>query len=233
MPQRLILNVPEGTTHVIPFDQLTRMQVIVGTLGELRFPLLIRLGAVRAIKYQPVTVQAIHTELKRLVPHLTDRPVPGVAFLGESGAELGGYHGSEGEMTIARSDDARVSVTPDGIRVVLHLVPPPVGFRSAPDLESGWYACLFTSLRYGPEGTAGTRTPAMGGSGVPVQLPNLPALPPVTRWHHARVAGAPEVAAMQFTSTPAGVVFRDLLHALDAACLESLRLKRPLYVKTD
>jgi hypothetical protein len=73
----------------------------------------------------------------------------------------------------------------------------------------------------------------MGGSGAPVRLPDLPPLPPVTRWHYARVAGSPAVAVVQFTSTPAEEVFRDLLHALDAACVESLRLRRPLRIRTD
>lgn len=233
MPQRLTLSVSEGTTHVIPFGHLTRLQVMAANQGEARFPLIIRLGAVRDITFQPVTVLAIHTELRNLVPRIQGSPIPGVRFQAADGAELGGYDGGDGEMVIARTDDAQLSITSAGIRIVVHQFPPPVGFRSGPGLEPGWYECHFDSLQFGADEVTGSRTQAMGGSGAPIRLSRLPGLPPATRWHHARVAGAPTVAVVQFTSTPAEEVFRDLLHALDAACVESLRLKRPLRVRAE
>ncbi|MFB5083856.1 hypothetical protein [Symbiobacterium thermophilum] len=230
MFDKLRFSVPGGTEHLIPFAHLSRMQEAVELLGAEDFPLLMRLGAVDGLRLQPVRAGVLHDEALRASQRLVAHQVPTLTFHSPSGAALGSLFGGQGEADVAASDSARVSLTPRGIRIALRQFPPPVGFRSTPGLERGWFACFFASLRFGEDGICGLRTPEMGGSGAPVLLPELPKFPPVTRWHRAFVAGRPDVAEVRFAFTPAQDVFRDVLHALTAATQESLRLKRALEI---
>lgn len=230
MFDKLRVSVPGGTEHLIPLGQLERLQEAIEFVGAEEFPLLTRLGAVDGLRLQPVRAGVLHDEMLRAAQRLAAHQVPTLTFHSPSGAALGSVFGGQGEADVAASDRARVSLTPWGIRIALRQFPPPVGFRSLPGLERGWFACFFAALRFHEEAVQGLRTPEMGGSGAPVPLPDLPPLPPVTRWHRAFVAGRPQVAEARFTFTPAPEVFRDVLHALAAATQESLRLKRALEI---
>ncbi|WP_374712533.1 hypothetical protein [Symbiobacterium terraclitae] len=228
MRQQLLLEAAGGTRHVVPLAHLVRMQDAIEILGADPYPLLMRLGAVRTAELQPVVAGSLLREVERVTPRLGQLPVPTLTFLDGAGAPMGAFYGGPDETEIARTDDGVVSLTAEGIRIALRRFPPPVGFRSDPGVARGWYVCCFSSLAFGPEGAQGRRTPGMGGSGAPVALPGLPPLPPVTRWHQASVAGSPAVASAVFATTPAAEVFRDLLHAITAACQEALRLRQPL-----
>lgn len=228
MASAFTLAVQGGTIHTVPLAHLGRMQDLVSDLGVAAYPLFLRLGAVRHTEMQPVTVLALLTEVERFTPLIADRLVAGVTFYDEQGQALGQISGGVTELALAQSKEGALSVTPQGIRVLIDQFPPPVGFRSGPGLESGWFECYFSSLQLTPEGTLGTRMAAMGGSGTPVRLPSLPPLPPATKWHQSRVSSGVPVASVAFTPTPATEAFRDILHAVTAACTESLRLKRPL-----
>jgi len=225
------LYVPGGTEHLIPLAHLQLLQDAIEFTGAEQFPLLMRLGSVETVALQPVRAGALQREVERAAARLAAHPVPTLAFHSPGGAALGALFGGHGETDVARSDTARVSLTPSGIRIVLRQFPPPVGFRSTPGLERGWFECFFAALRFAPDGVRGIRTPEMGGSGAPVLLPDLPPLPPVTRWHRAVVAGRPAVGEARFAFTPAGEVFRDALHALTAATQDSLRLQRALQIE--
>lgn len=231
MFDRLRLFVSGGTEHLIPLAQVTRLQEAIAAAGAEEFPLLMRLGAADLTRLQPVRAGVLLDETGRMAQRIAGHRLPTLTFRSAAEAVLGALFGGEGETEIARSDLARISLTPGGIRIAVRQFPPPVGFRSTPDLERGWFACFFSALRFTPDGVQGLRTPEMGGSGAPVDLPALPALPPITRWHRAFVAGRPEVAEAQFAFTPAPDVFRDLLHALTAASQEALRLRRPLQME--
>lgn len=233
MRQALTLAVHGGTAHAIPMTQVNRLQALVGELGAETFPLFLRLGAVRLVQLQPITARALLAEVEKFLPLVQGRRIPGVSFHDAQGRPLGGIYGGPDGTTIAATDTSSLSVTPWGIRVVVQQFPPPVGFRSAPGLESGQFECYFTALRHGPEITSGQRTPEMGGSGAPVTLPALPPLPPATRWDFSWVAGQVEVAATEFTETPAEVAFRDVIHAISSACTESLRMRKPLRIGSD
>jgi len=216
---------------MVPLDHLARMQDAIEILGAEVYPLLMRLGAVRTAELQPVVARSLLGEVEQVTPRLGLQPVPTLTFLDGAGSPLGSIFGGAGETEVARASEGILSLTAAGIRIALRRFPPPVGFRSDSGVARGWYVCYFSSLTFTPEGARGLRTPEMGGSGAPVALPGLPPLPPVTRWHQASVAGSPEVAQAVFATTPADEVFRDLLHAITAACLESLRLRQPLRVE--
>lgn len=231
MFDKLRFFVSGGTEHLIPLTHLTRLQEAVEFIGAEAFPLFMRLGAVDAMQLQPVRAGVLLDETERIGRQIAKQQVPTLAFRSASGAALGAFFGGQEETTVAHSENALVSVTPRGIRIALRQFPPPVGFRSVPGLERGWFACFFAALQFTVDGVQGLRTPEMGGSGAPVILPELPPLPPVTRWHQAFVAGRPDVAEARFTFTPAAEVFRDVLHALTAATQEALRLRRPLQIE--
>lgn len=231
--QALTLSVYGGTAHAIPMAHVHRLQALISELGADLYPLSLRLGTVRLAELQPVTARALLAELEKVVPLLKGRRIPAVSFQDAHGMELGGIFGGPGGTEIAVTAESQLSVTPHGIRVVVRQFPPPVGFRSGPTLESGWFECYFERLHHGPDAATGQRTPAMGGSGAPVVLEGLPPLPPATRWDFARVAGQVSVAVTEFVETPAEVVFRDVLHAVMSACTESLRLKKALRIGRD
>lgn len=230
MYRAITLRVQDGTIHTVPMDHLGRLQELVGELGEATYPLVLRLGAMARLDMQPVTARALLAEVEKFLPLIGGHNLAGVLFCSVDGSELGGYYGGIGETLIAEAEDCRLSVTAEGIRLAVRQFPPPVGFRSHPEMATGWYECYFASLDHSPQGTTGVRMPSMGGSGAPVQLTLVPALPPVTRWHYAHVAGQPVVAATRMTSAPAKDVFRDVIHAITAACTEALRLHRPLRI---
>lgn len=233
MRQVLTLAVQGGTTHIVPMHLLGALQALVCEFGSEAYPLFLRLGAVRRAEFQPVTARALLAEIEKFLPLIHTRRIPGITFQDTQQREVGSIYGGSEERVILSSDQVLLSISGKGIRVLLRRFPPPVGFRSNPHLESGWFECYFQSLRHGPEGTAGLRTPAMGGSGAPVPLDGLPTLPPATRWDFARVAGTVEVTSTKFTETPAEEAYRDLLHAITAACNESLRLRRVLRIGRD
>jgi len=231
--EQLLLEVAGSTLRTVPLAQLVRMQGAVELLGADAYPTFMRLGAAGRLELQPVAAGSLLIEVERATERLGRQPVPTLTFMGEGGAVLGAMYGGHDTTEVAGSDDGQIAVTAEGIRVLLRRFPPPVGFRSEPGVARGWFVCYFSALAFGPDGAWGTRTPAMGGSGAPVAMPGLPPLPPVTRWHQANVAGSPAVAAAVFTTTPAAEVFRDLIHAVTAACQDSLRLKRPLVAQIE
>lgn len=233
MRSALTFAVHGGTTHTIPMDHVNSLQAVISEFGAETFPLFLRLGAVRALELQPVTARTLLAEVEKFLPLVSGRRIPGVSFQDAQGNELGTMYGGVIDRELAATEESRLSVTARGIRVLVRAFPPPVGFRSSPALESGWYECYFESLRHSPDGSTGRRTPAMGGSGAPVPLPGLPSLPAATRWDFARVAGKVAVAATEFTETTAEAVYRDLLHAVTSACTESLRTRRPLRIARD
>jgi len=231
--QMLTLSVSGGTTHTVPMDHLHRLQALVSEFGADGYPLFLRAGAVRNAELQPVTARAFLAEVEKFTPLITGRRVPGLSFRSAQGLEIGSIHGGQEVRPIAANDACSVSMTGQGIRVAIHQFPPPVGFRSNPTLQSGWYECYFQSLQHTQSGTLGERTPAMGGSRSLVPLPDLPEMPPPTKWDDAKVSSGAEVAATEFTETSAEEAFRDLLHAITAACNEALRLRRPLRIRPD
>lgn len=208
-------------------DRLHSLQSLIGEFGADTYPLFLRMGAVRALELHPVAARTLLAEVEKFQPLLQGQSIPGISFQDAQGRYLGAIYG---ETPVAHTDESSIAVTPEGIRITLKQLPPPVGFRSDPSLESGWFACYFTSLQFTPEGAVGRRTAAMGGSGAPVSLPGLAALPPATRWHESKVSGKVSLGSVTFAETPAEEVFRDILHTFTAASTEALRLKRPLRI---
>lgn len=227
------LAVMGGTMHTLPLYRLHRMQAFISELGAETYPLFLRLGAVRSVELHPVVARSLLAEVEKFLPLIGGRRVPGILFYDAQGHGVGGLYGGVNDAVVAEDDNSRLSITAEGIRVMVRQFPPPVGFRSGPALESGWFECYFESLRFAEKEASGRRTPAMGGSGAPVPLGHLAPLPPATRWDFARTAGITVVRAAEFTETPAEEAYKDLLHAITAACNESLRLRRPLRVERD
>ncbi len=233
MRQLLSLTVAGGTTHTVPMDRLLRLQALVSEFGTDTYPLFLRMGAVQEVHLQPVTARALLAEVEKFMPRMRGRRVPGLSFRDAQGREIGVMHGGPEPRMVAENAGCVLSLTEQGIRVVLRQFPPPVGFRSSPALESGWYECFFERLQHTPSGVLARRTPAMGGSGNPVALANLPNLPPPTRWDESKVATGATVAVTELIETPAEGAFRDVLHAVTAACNEGLRLRRPLRIRRE
>ncbi|HYG58203.1 MAG TPA: hypothetical protein VD902_09110 [Symbiobacteriaceae bacterium] len=226
------LAVQGGTAHALSGQQMAAFQRIIAELGADRFPLFLRLGATERLRVQPVTARSLLAELESFIPDLSEVDVPGLSFRDGSGAELGRMYSRGLSEALVRGSDAAYGPMPEGIRVVVKGFPPPPGFRSGPGLEPLHYECYFRELRVTTGDWQGVRTAEMGGSDMPVPLPQLP-VPPVTQWDVARVAGRPAVAVIAFTRTPANEVYRDLIHAFTSACNESLRLKAPLEYRRD
>lgn len=159
--------------------------------------------------------------------------MPCLVFRDADGQLLGGLYGPpEQRGRGLTADDMSLAPTTDGIRILLRQMPPPMGFRSSADLPAGVYQCYFRQIVHGPEGYIGIRTEAMGGSGSPVPLPDI-TLPPVTRWDFAHTAGKPAVALVECVNVGAPEAFKDVLHSLESAFTESLRLKLPLRMRRD
>lgn len=232
LEERLHLSVPGGGAHTLSLHAVASMQEAVAELGAETSPLLLRLGGGAGLLLQPVTARALLGELERAVPLLALQQIPGLRFEGEGGSELGGLYVRRGGRPLGAADDVELSVSAEGIRVLMRRVPPPIGFRSAPGLRAGLYVCHFDSLVPQEAGWLGYRTAAMGGSGSPVPLPALP-LPPVTRWDFARVAGRPVISRVVFHVSTAAEVYRQVIHAIDSACHDSIRLKAPLQVRVE
>jgi hypothetical protein len=175
---------------------------------------------------QPVTARALLAEIEKFSRHLQVRLVPGLSFVDEQGEQLGYMYSRPSKGDLVPGEKASLTPTPEGIRVTVQGFPPPAGFRSRPGMPPLHYECYFRELRANGAGWHGFRTEAMGGSGTPITLPYLP-LPPATQWDMSRVAGRPAVSALVYVETPASEVYRDVLHAFESACNESLRLKAP------
>jgi len=232
MRSRCQVSVAGGNTHILAKDRLTALQSVVENLGAPDFPIFLRLGAVQRAALQPVTARALLAELELSARRMEGMLVPGVRFLNAAGEFLGALFMRPDGGELAASPDCSLAVTPRGIRIVVSAFPPPVGFRSDPGLERGRYACFFQRLSLAGGAWQGIRTEEMGGSGAPVALPKVP-VPPATRWDLARVAGAADVTQVEYVETPVPEAFRDILHALESACADSLRLKRPLEIRFD
>lgn len=221
------LSVQGGTTHMLPKIPLTALQSVVEGLGADTYPLFLRLGGSPLTRMQPVTARALLREVEKFQEALRWRLIPGVQFRDAAGAELGSIYTKPESPVLTAADNLSLSVTSEGIRLLLKAFPPPVGFRSRPGLPPLHYECFFQEIRVKGADFVGVRTADMGGGEKPVALPPIP-VPPVTRWDTSRVAGKPAVASLLYVETPAPEVYRDLLHAFVSACEESLRLKVPL-----
>ncbi|HWI62951.1 MAG TPA: hypothetical protein VNT75_13980 [Symbiobacteriaceae bacterium] len=227
MRSKCQLIVPGGTTHQLLRTHLDALQDIVTDLGASTFPLFLRLGSTPRWRMQPVTARTLLAEVEKFSRGLGLRLIPGLSFRDDQGLELGNMYARADGGELVQGDKISLSPTPEGVRVILEGFPPPAGFRSRPGLPPLHYECYFTELRATGQGWEGIRTADMGGTGSPVKLPALP-LPPATQWDLSRVAGRPNIWKVVYVETPASEVFRDLLHAVDTACNESLRLKVPL-----
>jgi hypothetical protein len=203
---------------------LDALQALVAELGAVHFPLFLRLGSTALVRMQPVSARALLAEVDHFVRELEAEKVPGLTFLDNRGEVLGAMFGGAGIEYLAETDAAFLGVTPEGIRMVVHVFPPPAGFRSRPGLKPMHYECFFEQITCEGGAWFGRRASFMAGGDAPVALPEVP-LPPVTRWDTARVAGRPAVAAVTFAERSAVEVFRDVIHAFRSACDESLRLK--------
>jgi hypothetical protein len=233
MRQLFSLMVSGGTTHTLLLSHLESLQAIVAGLGAEAYPLVVRLGGSPKTQVQPVTSRALLAEVERFLPLLARVEMPCLVFRDADGEVLGGLYGPPEQRPGALIDqDMSLTPTTDGIRILLRQMPPPVGFRSSGDLPAGVYECYFRRVVQGPEGYVGIRTDAMGGSGAPVPLPDI-TLPPVTRWDFAHTHGKPVVAQVEWMNVPAPEAFKDVLHSLQSAFTESLRLKLPLRMRRD
>ena len=226
------LIVAGASTHIIPMTHLAQLQALIGELGAANYPLLLRLGSRGLLKLQPVTARAVLSELEVALSHLRGVTVPVLLFGGESGQVLGGMLSHPSGEDLFRNETIAVTVTEDGISLTVTQFPPPVGFRSAPGLKAGTYLCFFDQITRTRDGFMGMRTAAMGGSGAPVSLPEVP-IPPVTAWDFAGVAGKPVVAELRFMRMPVADAFRDVIHALVTATNDSLRLRAQFQVRID
>ncbi len=226
------LSVPGSNAHSIQLHRLEALQALVAELGTVHFPLFLRLGAMPLLRVQPVTARALLAEVEAFLGRLGAWLAPGIRFWGPDGSELGVIYSRVDGKPLTEKNRVRLTVDETGIRVVVRQFPPPVGFRSAPDLPAGEFECYFTELTASAPGWLGRRSEVMTGAGSPVSLEYLP-LPPVTRWDYSRVAGTPAIARVDHLLAPAPEVFRDILHALQTACTDSLRLKQPLQIRTD
>lgn len=224
------LAVTGANTHLIPRPHLEQLQALVTELGAARFPLFFRLGGQGLTRMQPITARSLLSEVEEFLARLADQTVPALLFADSQQRVLGGMLGRPDGARLAGSDLLAMAVTDEGIRLTLTQFPPPVGFRSGPGLKAGTYLCYFDQITRTPDGFAGLRTIAMGGSGAPVALPDLP-LPPVTAWDFAAVAGKPSVAELRFMRMPVKDAYRDALHALVTATNDSIRLKVPLQIR--
>jgi hypothetical protein len=233
MHQLFSLTVPGANTHTLRLSHLESLQAIIVGLGAEAYPLVVRLGGSPKAQVQPVTSRALLAELEHFLPLLAKVAMPCLVFRDADGRLLGGMYGPPEERPRTLTDhDMSLAPTTDGIRMVLRQMPPPMGFRSSADLPAGVYECYFRQVMHGPEGYMGVRTEAMGGSGAPVPLPDLE-LPPITRWDFAHTSGKPVVDQVEFVNVPAPEAFKDVLHSLESAFTESLRLKLPLRMRKD
>lgn len=227
-----LLSVLGGNAHSLPLHRLEALQALVTELGADNFPLFLRLGGSSRVRMQPVTARALLAEAESFRKRLDDSEVPCLRFWGPGEAELGIIYARADGKFLAEIDRVRLTVSDNGIRVVVRQFPPPVGFRSAPDLPAGEFECYFSTLTSEGTGWVGLRAEVMAGSGAPVALQSIP-LPPATRWDYSRVAGAPAIMRVEHHLVSASKVFKEIIHALETACTDSLRLKQPLVIRTD
>jgi len=192
---------------------------------------MLRLGGKYPVRMQPVVARALLAEWELARPNLERAELYGMRFLDPSGVELGGYFPSAQGLTFG-TVDCLVETTADGIRVATSQFPPPIGFRSGPRAERSRYECYFSRLEWTADGWIGYRTAEMGGSGQAVQV-ELPPVPPATRWDFANTAGSPVVRTIETMQAPVLERLYDVVHALETACNDSLRYKRPLHFRID
>lgn len=221
-----------GTTHVVSAVLLDALQEAVTDLGAEAYPLFLRMGGAPDFRLQPVQARMLLGEVERFSAALRMLLIPGIGLNDRDGAELGRMFRLREGQGLSQNEQLSLAATPEGIRIVASGFPPPVGFRSAAGLKPLHYECYFQELRFDGAAWQGIRTEEMGGGDRPVPLPNVP-VPSVTRWDVARVAGKPAIASILYVETPAPEVFRDILHALTAACEESLRFRVPFVFHRD
>lgn len=217
--------------YLVPLAHLELLQHFVAETGTTTFPLLLRLGGKYPVRMQPVVARALLAEWELAEPRLDGAEICGLRFRDAQGLELGGYFPSTGSSTFGTTDRL-VQATEDGIRVAIRQFPPPVGFRSGPRTDRGWYECYFSRLERTGDDWIGYRTAEMGGSGQPVPV-KLPPVPPVTRWDFAHTSGAPVVDTIESMRAPVLELLGDVVHALETACNDSLRFKRPLHFRLE
>lgn len=232
MQPSLTFAVEGGYPRTAPRHLIRALQTTVEAFGAEGYPLFLRLGGHGQARLMPVTARALLAESERFAGVLESVTTPGIGFLDLAGTELGRVYARADGRTLARSGHLLLSVTDQGLRLVTTEFPPPAGFRSGKNCASGEYECFFVSFQATESGWTGRRTSAMRGSGAPVLLAALP-VPNVTHWDQSRVAGRPEVARLEFLETPAPEAFRDVIHALQSACMDSIRLKQPLYIASE
>lgn len=216
-----------GTTFPVSTIHMEALQEVVTLTGADTSPLFIRLFATQEIRMQPVTARALLAEIEAFTPKLEPWRIPGIAFRNDAGEELGRMYTRGTGKPLIKTDRLTLLPTYEGIHLLVKQFPPPVGFRSRPDLPAGFYECYFRRLLAADDQMRGERTEEMGGSGSLVALPEIK-FPPATQWDYSRVAGRPHIAEAVFIETPALTVYQDVLHAVSTACLESLRLKAPV-----
>jgi hypothetical protein len=218
-----------GSSLVLAKSPLAALQWVVALLGADAYPLFLRLGAAQTLRLQPVTAGTLLAEVEHFKNRLVNWRVPGISFRDDQGQEIGRIYARPEEKPVVKTPSLSLAPTTEGIHLLLKLFPPPVGFRSRPELAGGQYECYFRRLLLNEAGSQGERTTEMGGSGSLVTLPAIP-IPPVTQWDFALVAGKPVVREVLFMETPALEVFLDPIHLLTSICVESLRLMAPLTI---
>lgn len=226
----LTLSVSGGNKHTVRLDRVATLQDLVSSIGAEAYPQFLRIGGVTGATFQPVGARGLLREVETFSPKLAGYLVPSIRISGPDGTELGTVYPNTDGRPAGESDHLAMWAGSGGIRLTTSALPPPVGFRSHPGLEAGQHECYFARIERTPDGWRGHRAPGMGGSGAPVPLPDLP-VPLPTRWDVARTAGKPDVALLSYLEVPAPEVFVDVLHVMEAACLESMRLKQPLTLR--
>lgn len=233
MQQYLVVKIPGGNTHLILLERLAALQFFAEIYGGDQFPIMLRIRRNGSIQLQPVRARALLDEVAGLQARLKDLWTATVELRDQENELLGGLYGLGEDGVISRSSEVEMQAGPHGIRLIVSGFPPPVGFRSETGLGPGRYECYFLSLSRSGTVWQGMRTLEMGGSGQPVAIP-APAIPPLARWHYTHSGhGASAVSKVVWSETRTSEVLRDVIHAFQSACTESLRLRVPLEIGVD
>jgi hypothetical protein len=226
----LIVSINGGNTHTMRHARVRALQELVLTLGAEGSPLFLRLGGSRQQVLQPVSSRALLREVEAFLPRLRGFRIPGISLHDGEERSLGTVYPNSDGFPAGEGKSFSLWAASGGIRLTTTVLPPPAGFRSHGGLPRGVHECYFERLERTDADWKGYRAPEMR-PGAPVSLAEVP-VPPPTRWDVARTAGAPDVRLLRYVEVPANEVFGDLLHVLESACLESLRLKQALTIRT-